>query len=211
MGASVRARHVIVAGMVLILAIGIGAISAYRTPPPPAAPQLIQSWPAGSSLVPDPVSPTLIMFAHPRCECTRGSLVQLRDLMPRLEGRVRPYILFAKSTGGPEAPPTENQALAASIPGVTILPDDAGQEADRFGATTSGQIVLYDAGGRLLFSGGIAPLHEYQGDPPMVRGLLAAVASASGDSAPGAQVQMPNAVFGCALHGKGNAPEAPAD
>ena len=211
MGALIRARLVIVAGMVLILAIGIGAISAYKTPPPPATPQLIQAWPADSSLVRDPVTPTLIMFAHPRCECTKGSLIQLRDLMPRLEGRVRPYILFAKSAGGPEASPTENQTLAASIPGVTILPDDAAQEADRFGVTTSGQIVLYDAGGRLLFSGGIAPLHEYQGETPLVRGLLAAVASASGESAPGAQVQMPNAVFGCALHGKGNAPETPGD
>lgn len=131
MGALIRARHVIVAGMVLILAIGIGAISAYKTPPPPAAPQLIQAWPADSSLVRDPVTPTLIMFAHPRCECTKGSLIQLRDLMPRLQGRVRPYILFAKSEGGPEASPTENQTLAASIPGVTILPDDAAQEADR--------------------------------------------------------------------------------
>ena len=211
MGAFVQARHVIVAGMVLILAIGISAMSAFRTTPPPATQQLIQDWPAGSGLVRDPVSPTLIMFAHPRCECTKGSLIQLRDLMPRLEGRVRPYILFAKSVGGPEASPTENQTLAASIPGVTILPDDAAQEADRFGVTTSGQIVLYDAGGRLLFSGGIAPLHDYQGEPPMVRGLLAAVASANGDSAPAAQVQMPNAVFGCALHGKGNAPDSPVD
>jgi hypothetical protein len=207
----VRARHVIVAGMVLILAIGIGAISAYKTTPPPATRQLIQSWPAASSLVRDPVSPTLILFAHPRCECTKASLVQLRDLMPRLEGRVRPYILFAKSEQGSESSPTENQTVAASIPGVTILPDEGAREADRFGAAASGQLMLFDTGGRLLFSGGIAPLHEYEGEAPMVRGLLAAVGSASGKGPPVAQVQMPNAVFGCALHGKGNAPDSPAD
>lgn len=212
MGATVRAQHVIVAGMVLILAIGIGAMSAYRTTPPPAASQMIQAWPADSSLVRDPELPTLLMFAHPRCECTNASLAQLRDLMPRLEGRVRPYILFAQSEGGPvETSPTENQALAASIPGVTILPDEASREGDRFGATTSGQVMLYDSAGRLLFTGGIAPLHEYQGEPPMVRGLLAAIDSAFGGGAPGPQVQMPNAVFGCALHGKGNAPDSPAN
>lgn len=187
------------------LVAAIGAMSAYKATPGAAVPQYIENWPTGSRLVRDSATPTLIMFAHPYCECTKASLTELRELMPRLEGKVRSYILFAKSEGEPAAPRSENRILAESIRGVTILDDEAAREADRFGATTSGQIMLYDTGGRILFSGGIAPLPHYSGESPMIHSLVAAIESTSGGGPMGARVQMPNAVFGCALHGKGNA------
>jgi hypothetical protein len=43
---------------------------------------------------------------------------------------------------------------ASSIHGVTLMLDDGGREAMQFGTRTSGQTLLYDAAGRLAFSGG---------------------------------------------------------
>jgi len=187
------------------LLVAIGVLSAYRTSPRAEVQPNIENWPAASRLARDGTSPTLVMFAYPYCDCTQASLAVLRDLMPRLEGKVHSYILFAQSEGEPVGSRSENRILAESIPGATIEDDEAAREADRFGATTSGQVMLFDTGGRLLFTGGIAPLPHYTGETPMLRSLIAAIDSTSGGGPMGARVQMPNAVFGCALHGNGNA------
>ena len=53
---------------------------------------------------------------------------------------------------------------AQSIPGVLVQADEDGHEAANFQATTSGQVVLYDAGGKLLFRGGITSSRGHYGD-----------------------------------------------
>jgi hypothetical protein len=53
---------------------------------------------------------------------------------------------------------------ASSIPGVHVLRDVDGADARRFGAWTSGQTLLYDAQGRLRFSGGITDARGHEGD-----------------------------------------------
>jgi glyoxylase-like metal-dependent hydrolase (beta-lactamase superfamily II) len=53
---------------------------------------------------------------------------------------------------------------AAAIPGVTVLVDPDGLEAERFGAKTSGHVLVYDSAGRLLFSGGITGSRGHEGD-----------------------------------------------
>ena len=53
---------------------------------------------------------------------------------------------------------------AAAIPGVLTFRDEDGDEARRFGAATSGHVMLYDAAGRLHFSGGITPARGHEGD-----------------------------------------------
>jgi hypothetical protein len=47
---------------------------------------------------------------------------------------------------------------------VSVRIDEAGREAARFGATTSGHVLLYDRGGRLRFSGGITASRGHVGD-----------------------------------------------
>ena len=46
---------------------------------------------------------------------------------------------------------------AEAIPGVRIWTDVGAVEARRFGAATSGLVLVYDASGRLVFQGGITP------------------------------------------------------
>ena len=47
---------------------------------------------------------------------------------------------------------------------MTVVRDDEGLEAERFGASTSGQTVVYDSEGELLFTGGITGARGHAGD-----------------------------------------------
>jgi hypothetical protein len=45
-----------------------------------------------------------------------------------------------------------------------VIRDDDGHEAARFGTVTSGQTLLYDTHGHLIFSGGITGARGHAGD-----------------------------------------------
>ena len=155
-----------------------------------------EQWPAQSSIVREPGSPTLVMLAHPRCPCTRASVAELAVLMARI-GRTGPppraHVLFVnpRSVDAGWDKTTLWQA-AAAIPGVTVHPDAGGAEAALFRAVTSGQLIVYDASGKLIFRGGITGARGHEGDNV---GLLSALALLSGRRA----VQSESKVFGCAL------------
>jgi hypothetical protein len=122
-------------------------------------------WPKDSRIVRDSGRSSLLMLVHPQCSCTRASLDELRSIVSRSHGAVSAWVLFVRPTGmdqGWERSATWTQAQA--IPNVTVLLDDKGLEATRFGALTSGHVVLYDPGGRLLFSGGITGARGHEGD-----------------------------------------------
>ena len=50
------------------------------------------------------------------------------------------------------------------IPGVRVLVDVDGREAARFGARTSGTVLVYSPHGALLFAGGITASRGHSGD-----------------------------------------------
>jgi|HubBroStandDraft_5_1064220.scaffolds.fasta_scaffold172478_2 hypothetical protein len=84
--------------------------------------------------------------------------------------------------------------VAAAIPGVHLSEDDC-TEAHRFRAATSGQTMLYGAGGQLLFSGGITAGRGHFGDNAGLASVESIVIGTSGESASFAHI----GVFGCAL------------
>jgi len=134
------------------------------------------------------------MLAHPHCPCTRASIGELARLMAQAQGRVTAYALFVKPAGSSDD--WENTDLwrnAAGIPGVNVVVDD-GVEAQRFHAVTSGQTVLYDAEGHLLFSGGITGSRGHSGDN---EGRSAIVSLLNTGEAERAETS----VFGCPLFG----------
>jgi hypothetical protein len=143
---------------------GTGFLWSYERTPGAAAAALRQ-WPADSPVRRDADRATLVMLAHPHCPCTRASLGELARLMAQARGHVTAYVLFVKPSGFPDGwEQTDLLASAAAIPGVTVVRDDEGVEAGRFRAATSGQTMLYDAEGRLLFSGGITGGRGHEGD-----------------------------------------------
>jgi hypothetical protein len=124
-----------------------------------------QAWPQNTRLVRATDRPTVVMLAHPLCDCTRASLGELAEALGRTRIKPRTYVVFLKPTSMPEG--WEKSGLwesAAQLPDTTIVRDDDGLEAERFGALTSGQTMVYDAQGSLRFSGGITGARAHEGD-----------------------------------------------
>ena len=85
--------------------------------------------------------------------------------MAHVQGRLEAYVLFLKPEGLPgDWAWTDLWRSAAAIPGVTPIIDNGRYEARLFQATTSGQTVLYDHQGELIFSGGITASRGHFGD-----------------------------------------------
>lgn len=148
----------------LMIGAGIGTLWDYESTPGVAA-ATPGRWPSASRVKPATDGATLVMSAHPHCPCTRASIGELARLMTQAQGRVTAYVLFVKPPGFSDGwEQTDLWASAAAIPGVTPLRDDGGVEAERFHAATSGQTALYDAAGKLIFSGGITGARGHSGD-----------------------------------------------
>lgn len=152
-----------------------------------------EQWPASSSLAREPGRPTLAVFLHPRCTCSSATMAELRRLLH--DARIRPTVslVFAEPDGRALDPETSATfAEARTLAGVRVVEDPRGEEARRFGAATSGQVVLYDADGRLAFAGGITPARAHEGDS---RGR-AALLELLGGHAPASDL---TSVYGCPL------------
>jgi hypothetical protein len=148
----------------LAIGVGLGIIFNYENTSGAVGPTPEQ-WPANAQITLDPTLDTLIMFAHPRCPCTRASVDELNRIMARCEGRLTSYVLFIQPKGLPDTwVQTGMWHTASSIPGVTVQADSQGLIAQSFGAKTSGYVVLYDPRGRLLFNGGITVSRGHAGD-----------------------------------------------
>jgi len=143
---------------------GLWAVWAYDNRPGPAAAAPPQ-WPSATALAPSSAGPTLVFLAHPQCTCTRASLDELAEILARATTRPRTYVLFLKPSGVDDGwEQTELWRRAAQLPGVRVLRDDNGLEARRFGVETSGQTLLYDKRGNLVFSGGITGSRGHAGE-----------------------------------------------
>jgi hypothetical protein len=123
-----------------------------------------QVWPADSTLAHVEGRPTLILFAHPKCPCTRASLAALGDVLAHHSGRVTVHVVFLQAKDKAEDwTGTDLWRSATEIPGVRVSDDEDGTEADRFGGETSGDVVLYNADGHLAFHGGITVARGHYG------------------------------------------------
>ena len=189
------ARVLLLAGTILwllVISIGLWMLWGYENTPGKAA-EPPREWPADSKILPARDHATLVILAHPHCPCTRATIGELASIMAHSQGRLTAYVLFLKPRGfSEEWEKSDLWQSAASIPGVTAVIDDEGAEANRFHAATSGQTVLYDAGGRLLFSGGITGSRGHSGDNAGQAAILSLVNSGAADLTE-------TSVFGCPL------------
>jgi hypothetical protein len=150
-------------------------------------------WPVESSIHLSERGATLIIFAHPHCPCTRASLGELEEIVARSGSTVTTSVVFLKPVGSDDSwDRTDLVQTAAAIPGVHVIHDLDGAEARLFGATTSGQALLFNARGELLFNGGITQARGHAGD----NAGRFAIESCLANRAP-ACLQTP--VFGCPI------------
>lgn len=176
----------------LVVGIGLSVLLSYENTPGVAAKPL-ESWPADSQIQRAPGRATLVMLVHPHCPCSRASLGELALLMAQSQGRLEAYVLFLKPAGfSDDWEKTDLWQSAAGINGVKPIVDHDGVEARRFHAKTSGQTVLYDAEGRLVFSGGITVARGHAGDNAGRSAIVSLVNARVAE-----QTETP--VFGCPL------------
>lgn len=122
---------------------------------------------------------------------------ELAKVMARVQGKVRAYVLFLKPQDSDTSwDDTGLRRSAAEIPGVTVLSDTDGAEAQRFGAETSGHTLLFDKAGRLLFSGGITESRGHAGGNAGESAIVSLVNTHTSD-------RTKTQVFGCSLVGRG--------
>ena len=177
---------------VAALGYGMQVLLKYETTPG-AAGSVASKWPSASTVSRQPNKPMLLMVAHPRCPCTRASIAELAQIMAHAPNGVRATVLFVKPSGaGVDWDDTDLRRSAAAIPGVTVLTDENGTEAARFGAQTSGHTLVFDGDGNLVFSGGITATRGHIGNNAGENAVLAALRQQAPDRAG-------TAVFGCAL------------
>jgi hypothetical protein len=184
------------------VAFGLTRLWTYESTPdaPARAPA---AWPADTRVARAAGLPTLVLFAHPRCPCSRATLGELAKLMTECRGRLTATVLVLRPSGmasGWER--TDLWYSAARIPGVSVITDPGGVESRRFGAATSGQVVLYGANGTLLFAGGITESRGHEGDNAGQSAVTSLVLGST-SSAPAHPVHTP--VYGCPLFNESSA------
>jgi hypothetical protein len=164
-----------------------------------AQPDLGTQWPMASRIPLDANRPTLMVFMHPQCPCSKASVAELTRVMTRCQGRMIARVLFIRPSGFPAGwEKTDLWRDAAEIPGTFVSADPDGAEAKLFGAMTSGQTALYDTTGHLLFQGGITESRGHAGDNAGCDAIVHFVLHQSGMVIPSTQPSE-TAVFGCPL------------
>jgi hypothetical protein len=187
-----RFDAVLVAAWLVAVVAGSVLLWRYKSEPG-AAGAVPERWPRDVAVQLAPRVPTLVLFAHPHCPCSRASIGELATIVSKAQGRVKAHVLFDKPSSEPvDWIDTDLWRSAAAIPGVSVAVDPDGAAAHRFGAETSGWLVLYEPGGRLLFAGGITSARGHAGDSEGRRAVLALL-----DGEPTTRTRAP--VFGCSL------------
>lgn len=187
-------RRVMAAGIVwlVVATCGLAALWHYAATPGEAR-VLSDRWPAETSIERDAAGPTLVMFVHPRCPCSRASMGELARIVATCQGRLTTRIAFLAPKGfDDDWTHTDLWRAASEIPGATVLVDREGVESRRFGASTSGAVRLYDAAGRLAFAGGITSARGHAGDSEGSDAIESLVLGRPADA-----TEAP--VFGCSL------------
>jgi hypothetical protein len=180
-----------------VVSSGLGAVWAYENRPGVAA-NAPSRWPAASALVPADGRPTLLFVAHPQCTCTRASIEELAEVLARSPQPPKTYVLFLRPASFDRGwEQTDLWRSASALPNVTVLRDDDGVEARRFGVETSGQTLLYDRDGALVFHGGITGSRAHAGENAGELALVALLTRGVAD-------RHATSVFGCPLFVPGN-------
>lgn len=123
-------------------------------------------WPSNVRLERSANGPTLVMFLHPHCPCSRATVGELERIAAKTqEHPLSPWIVFYKPTTAEQGwEQTDLWRAAEAIPGAQVVLDDNGELAKQFNAAISGETMLYDENGKLVFHGGITEGRGHAGD-----------------------------------------------
>jgi len=159
-------------------------------------------------LMEPPTKTTVLAFLHPRCACTRATVKQLVKTLEAHPGADLIVPVFTPLAGADQQAWEHSEyvkTIRAAIPNATIIWDRGGIQAWRFGALTSGTILVYDGRGQELFRGGIT---DRRGGERENLGLERLARLLAGEQVAEAA---PTPVFGCPLVAPAQQPKMEAE
>lgn len=146
----------------LLAAGGVAALADYAARPGSAG-NPPQVWPEQIAILRTANRPTLVMMIHPECPCSRASLGELERILGHYPGKLDVHLLMADSETRPEWRESDLWRRVRALSGVSITSDHSEQLFRIFDSYTSGHVLLYGAGGKLVFSGGITASRGHEG------------------------------------------------
>ncbi len=154
-------------------------------------------WPGRSVLKHPENRPALLVFVHPQCVCTSATFAELAQIGLLSSSVAAPDVMIAAFRPGSNSAWRIDSLTArvSGIPGARVIWDDGAIEARRFGAKTSGDVLLYSARGALLFEGGVTASRGHEGDNYGLTRLLQVLRA----RAPQGAAVHGGPVFGCSL------------
>lgn len=191
-----RRRFTIAILVVWIVAItsGVVLLADYSSVPGRKGVSPRAEWPSESQLELSTENPTVLVFLHPRCPCSRATLRQLARLSADCKGmfELQPvfYCPLAEGDGWAH---TDLWTTATTLTTRTPFVDRGGTETARFGARTSGYCLLFSSLGKQRFSGGVTAGRGHEGSN---LGYEALTNLLKNHDAPA--VELP--VYGCAIY-----------
>lgn len=154
----------VVGAWVGAVGLGLAGLASYAATPGARA-GAPAAWPVESAIAREPGKATLVLFLHPRCPCSTATIGELQRALACSAEPARVCVVFSRPAGtDPEWSATALRERAASLNPSAVVDDAGGVEAARFGAATSGEVVIYDATGKLAFSGGVTGSRGHEGD-----------------------------------------------
>ena len=123
-----------------------------------------KKWPDNTQLQLAANGPTVLMFAHPHCPCTRASFNELQQVVSMCSDLAEfKLVAYHPTAANDEWGDSAILQRADMVPQVNTTWDLDGMEARRFRIRTSGHVVAYTADGCLVFSGGITAARGHEG------------------------------------------------
>jgi hypothetical protein len=147
---------------------GLWAVSGYGfTTVPDATTRVPREWPVNSTIERIAARPTLLVFLHPLCPCSRATISELERLVvatPPAELPAIRVVVAAPADADDRWWSSPLVVRASQLPNSILVRDVDGQEAARFGVRVSGTTLLFDRAGARTYAGGVTIARGHAGD-----------------------------------------------
>lgn len=125
----------------------------------------VEHWPASSRLPVYDNEFHAVIFVHPKCVCSRSTLVELKRALGR--SKTVPNIscvFYCPADHDPKWAQDELWELAQGVQKSARIIDLDGEEAKKFGVQISGHVMLFGRSNEQIYSGGITSARGHEGD-----------------------------------------------
>ena len=170
--------------------VGVAAMWAYEKQPG-ADGRAPRHWAGNPRIQFSPDRPNVVMYAHPKCPCTRAALSQLNSLCATAPESQVTIVFYVPDGADASWRSGKSIEIARSHPTASIVFDPGGETIPALGVTTSGHVVVYRPNGELAFSGGITVSRGHEGPNEGLLALQQAIEGMPGNAT--------YPVYGCTL------------